>query len=112
MSGVASTDRERGLGRVAQRTAAWTEKWFPDAYVFALIGVVVVTLAALVNGSSPRRSRRPSAAGSGTSPTFTLQMAMVVLTGYIVATSPPVARIIERIATVPTRPAALLRSWP
>ncbi len=29
-------------------------------------------------------------------------MAMVVLTGYIVATSPPVARIIDRIATVPS----------
>ena len=27
---------ERGLARFAQRLAGWTEKWFPDAYVFAL----------------------------------------------------------------------------
>ncbi len=31
-------------------------------------------------------------------------MAMVVLTGYVVATSPPVARLIERIALVPSTP--------
>ncbi|WP_258073811.1 TIGR00366 family protein [Arthrobacter sp. Y81] len=33
---------------------------------------------------------------------FTLQMAMVVLTGYVVATSPPVARLINRLALVPS----------
>lgn len=31
-------------------------------------------------------------------------MAMVVLTGYVVATSPPVSRLIERIALVPSSP--------
>jgi short-chain fatty acids transporter len=34
-----SATDERGLARVAQRMAAWTEKWFPDAYIFALAGV-------------------------------------------------------------------------
>lgn len=53
MSRVASNDGERGLARLAQRSAAWTEKWFLDAYVFALAGVVIVSLAAMVNGSSP-----------------------------------------------------------
>ena len=33
---------EKGLARVAQSLASWTEKWFPDAYVFALVGVVLV----------------------------------------------------------------------
>ena len=93
--------QERGLARFAQRLAGWTEKWFPDAYVFALIGVVVVTLAALVNGSSPKEVAEAFGGGFWDLATFTLQMAMVVLTGYIVATSPPVARIIARIATVP-----------
>jgi hypothetical protein len=43
---------EKGLARAAQSLASWTEKWFPDAYVFALVGVVLVAVAALANGSS------------------------------------------------------------
>ena len=84
---------ERGLARVAQRMAAWTEKWFPDAYVFALAGVVLVAVAALANGSSPQPIADAFGDGFWDLTAFTLQMAMVVLTGYVVATSPPVARL-------------------
>lgn len=93
---------ERGLARLAQRSAAWTEKWFPDAYVFALAGVVVVTVAAFANGSSPKVVANAFGGGFWDLTAFTLQMSMVVLTGYVVATSPPVARLIERISTVPS----------
>lgn len=102
-SPASSTDApERGLARFAQRSAAWTEKWFPDAYVFALGGVVLIGLAALANGSSPREVAGTFGDGFWDLTAFTLQMAMVVLTGYVVATSPPVARLIERIALVPS----------
>jgi short-chain fatty acids transporter len=96
--------QERGLGRFAQRTAAWTEKWFPDAYVFALVGVFVVALAAFVNGSSPKVVAGAFGDGFWDLTAFTLQMAMVVLTGYVVASSPPIARVIARIATYPSTP--------
>jgi short-chain fatty acids transporter len=103
MAQTASTDvQERGLARFAQRIAGWTEKWFPDAYVFALVGVVVVTLAALVNGSSPKVVAEAFGGGFWDLAEFTLQMAMVVLTGYIVATSPPAAKVIDSIARVPS----------
>ncbi|MCW2822881.1 MAG: short-chain fatty acid transporter, partial [Marmoricola sp.] len=94
--------QERGLARFAQRLAGWTEKWFPDAYVFALMGVVVVTLAALLNGAGPKAVAEAFGGGFWDLAEFTLQMAMVVLTGYIVATSPPAARAISRIAMVPS----------
>lgn len=97
----AAPSEEKGLARFAQRCAAWTEKWFPDAYVFALVGVVVVCVAAMVNGASPATVARTFGDGFWDLTAFTLQMAMVVLTGYIVASSGPVARIIDRIATVP-----------
>jgi short-chain fatty acids transporter len=96
--------QERGLARFAQRLAGWTEKWFPDAYVFALAGVVVIALAALVNGSSPATVVSTFGDGFWDLTAFTLQMAMVVLTGYVVATAAPVARLIERIAVVPSSP--------
>ncbi len=94
--------QERGLARFAQRLAGWTERWFPDAYVFALIGVVLVSVAALANGSSPEAVAGAFGGGFWDLAEFTLQMAMVVLTGYIVATSPPVAKVIARIAQVPS----------
>jgi len=92
---------ERGLARVAQSLASWTEKWFPDAYVVALVGVVVVAVAALANGSSPQTVVNAFGDGFWDLTAFTLQMAMVVLTGYVVATCPPVARLIDRLATMP-----------
>jgi short-chain fatty acids transporter len=92
---------EKGLARAAQSLASWTEKWFPDAYVFALVGVVLVAVAALANGSSPRTVVDAFGDGFWDLTAFTLQMAMVVLTGYVVATCPPVARLINRLATMP-----------
>jgi short-chain fatty acids transporter len=98
------TDRsleERGLARVAQRMAAWTEKWFPDAYIFALAGVVLIAVAALAIGASPQSIADSFGNGFWDLTAFTLQMAMVVLTGYVVATSPPVAKLINRLALMP-----------
>jgi len=102
MTSVAQdTTTEKGLARVAQSLARWTEKWFPDAYVFALAGVFIVAIAALANGSSPQTIVDSFGNGFWDLTAFTLQMSMVVLTGYVVATSPPVARLINRLADVP-----------
>ena len=95
------TESEKGLARVAQALARWTEKWFPDAYVVALVGVLVVAVAALANGSSPQMIADSFGNGFWDLTAFTLQMAMVVLTGYVVATSPPVARLIDKLAAIP-----------
>ncbi len=95
---------ERGLARVAQTFARFTEKWFPDAWVFAALGVVIVSVAALANGSTPAAVAETFGTGFWDLTAFTLQMAMVVLTGYVVATAPPVARLIEALAHVPNDP--------
>ena len=100
-SATEDSQSEKGLARVAQSLASWTEKWFPDAYVVALAGVVLVSVAALANGSSPQTVVNAFGDGFWDLTAFTLQMAMVVLTGYVVATSPPVAKLIERLATMP-----------
>lgn len=100
-STIEEASSEKGLARIAQSLAGWTEKWFPDAYVVALAGVFIVAAAALANGSSPQSVANAFGDGFWDLTAFTLQMAMVVLTGYVVATSPPVARLIERLATVP-----------
>ena len=77
----------------------------PRRLVFALAGVVLVSVAALANGSSPQTVANTFGDGFWDLTAFTLQMAMVVLTGYVVATRPPVARLIDRIALHAPTPA-------
>ncbi|MFF2027455.1 hypothetical protein ACFVW2_37530, partial [Streptomyces sp. NPDC058171] len=45
--------REGFLARVALRFAAVIERWFPDAFIFALLAVALVAGAALAIGASP-----------------------------------------------------------
>ena len=46
--------QQKGLARMAEKLAGWTQKWFPDAYIFALAGVLLVAIAALAIGASPK----------------------------------------------------------
>ena len=56
------TDSQSGvLSRLGLRFTAWAERWFPDAYVFAALAVVVVACAAMVNGSSPQAVAKATA---------------------------------------------------
>mgnify|MGYP003694106335 CR=1 FL=1 len=41
---------EGAIARLGAALADWSEKWFPDAYVFAAIAVVIVCVAALCDG--------------------------------------------------------------
>lgn len=89
------------LARIALRFTAWAEKWFPDAFVFAAIAVVIVAGAAFLNGASPAVVTKAFGDGFWSIIPFTMQMAFVAIGGYVVATSPPAARLILRIATMP-----------
>ena len=51
---------------------------------------------------SRRKRHSGSAPASGISSTFTMQMSMIVVTGYAVATSPPVYAVIRKLAEFPT----------
>ncbi len=100
MSGSA-TVKDGLMARAALRCAAWSERWFPDAYVFAVLGVVVVAAAAMGFGASAQDTARAFGDGFWSLIPFTMQMAFVVIGGYAVATAPPVARFIDLLARVP-----------
>ena len=89
------------LSRLGLRFTAWAERWFPDAFVFAAIAVVVVASAALLNGSSPQAVAKSFGDGFWSLIVFTMQMALVAVGGYVVATSPPAARLIRKLAALP-----------
>jgi short-chain fatty acids transporter len=89
------------LVRIAIAFTAWAERWFPDAFIFVAIAVVVVALAALANGASPVAVSRAFGDGFWSLITFTMQMAFVAIGGYVVATSQPAAWLIRRFAAWP-----------
>ncbi|MBF6025027.1 short-chain fatty acid transporter [Lysobacter niastensis] len=89
------------MARAALHCAAWAERWFPDAYVFAVLGVVVVAVAALAFGATPQATVTAFGDGFWSLIPFTMQMVFVVIGGYVVATAPVVARLIEALARVP-----------
>ena len=53
---------------------------------------------------APRQSATAQAFGDGfwSLIPFTMQMSFIIIGGYVVASSPPVARLIERLAALPT----------
>ena len=63
--------------------------------------VAVVAVAALVNGATPAAVAASFGDGFWSLITFTMQMVMVVISGYVVATSPPAAKLIDALAGVP-----------
>ncbi|HVY49325.1 MAG TPA: TIGR00366 family protein, partial [Minicystis sp.] len=93
-----------GLARVAAACTAWAERWIPDAFVFALLATVVAVVAALASGVGPRDVARIWGDGFWELLTFTLQMALIIITGYVVATTRPVMRVIAALARWPSDP--------
>lgn len=100
-SSASATQREGALVRIAIGFTAWAEKWFPDAFIFVAIAVVVVALAALLNGASPVAVSVAFGNGFWSLITFTMQMAFVAIGGYVVATSAPAQRLINWLADFP-----------
>ena len=95
-------DRGEGiLARLGLRFTNWAERWFPDAYVFVALAVAVVAVAALLNGASAVAVATSFGDGFWSLITFTMQMAMVVISGYVVASSPPAAKLIDALAGLP-----------
>src|SRR5688500_10198951 len=99
-------DEQPGLvARAAIRLTAWTEKWIPDAFVFALLATFIVFAAALVSTPSSF-TQVVDAWGNGFWDLipFTLQMSLIIITGHVLATSAPVGKAIRAIAGWPRTP--------
>jgi len=111
-----SSGQDNALARLALRFTAFTERWLPDAFGFVLVGTFIIALLGLVTGEALVGTPEDPAATTGfglvdawgkgfwSLITFTLQMAMIIVLGYAVAVSRPVARLIARLAQVPSTP--------
>jgi short-chain fatty acids transporter len=95
-------------GRVARAALAltdWSERWLPDAFIFALLATVLVIAAALaVTPAGPFQVVDAWGRGFWELIPFTLQMALIIITGHVLATSPPIGRVIRFLASLPRTP--------
>ncbi len=83
------------------RIADACERWFPDAFVFALAAIVLVFGGGLAIGVAPSKLAYEFGSGFWSLVNFTMQMALVIIGGFVVASSPPVARLTSRLASIP-----------
>jgi short-chain fatty acids transporter len=107
---TAPSEHDTWVARLALRFTDFTERWMPDAFIFALLGTLIVIVAAyLVDGKVRAKPiTLVDAWGSGFLNTnlliFALQMTLIIITGYVLATAPPVFALIRRLADMPKNP--------
>ncbi|MBD1550863.1 short-chain fatty acid transporter [Pseudomonas typographi] len=87
--------------RIAVGVSNWSERWFPDSYIFAALAVIAVALGALACGAPLRAVAGAFGDGYWSLIPFTMQMAFVAISGYVVAVSPPASKLITRLAALP-----------
>ncbi len=98
------TGRSGVLMRLGVSLANWSERWFPDALVFALAAIVIVFVAGLALGTPAGDLVKDFGDGFWVLIPFTMQMALIIIGGYVVASSPPVQSLIVQLARVPRTP--------
>src|SRR5262245_60942324 len=90
------------LASLGLRLSGWFERWFPDAFALALTAVAIVFVASVGMGSSVTQTAQWFGAGFWDLVAFTMQMSMIIITGYAVATAPPVYAVVRKISEIPT----------
>ena len=98
---VKKVERESGLARMGLGLARWSERWFPDPLVFAFAGVVIVFLIGLLLKETPSKLAIQGGKSFWALVPFTMQMVMIIIGGYVVATTPVVHRLIRALAKLP-----------
>jgi Short chain fatty acids transporter len=80
--------QEQPLVRFGLGLANWSERWFPDPLIFALLGIVIVFVVGLLLRQSPAKLAIQGGKNFWTLVPFTMQMVMIIVGGYVVASTP------------------------
>lgn len=75
------------------------ERYLPDPYIFVLLLTLIAAIAAIaVERQTPLAVMRMWGDGFWGLLTFSMQMLLVLVTGFMLASSPPVKRILQKMA--------------
>ena len=97
---MTTEERAGPLERFGAAIAEILEVWFPDAFVFALLAVLISLVAGLAAGGGLTDLIRSYGTGFWSLIPFTLQMALIIIGGYVLATTPAVKTIIDKLAGI------------
>lgn len=93
------------MRRFGNALARFSTRWIPDAFVFAIFLSVLAYVAALVfTDRGPFQLLEDWYAGFWDLLEFAMQMALVLVTGYALASSGPAERAIAWLASLPRGP--------
>ncbi|WP_139840068.1 short-chain fatty acid transporter [Pseudoruegeria sp. SK021] len=85
--------------------SGFARKYIPNPFIFAIIlTIVTAILAVLLTPTTPAEVVGQWYGGFWNLLTFAMQMTVILLFGYVLASSPPVGRAIDKVAKLPKTP--------
>ncbi|WP_110598043.1 short-chain fatty acid transporter [Salinicola lusitanus] len=97
------------LQRLSRPAVKLVERYLPDPYIFVLLLTIVAALAAmLLERQSPLAVMQYWGDGFWGLLSFSMQMLMVLVTGFMLANSPPIKRLLDRLAATARTPAGAI----
>ncbi|QKY19512.1 short-chain fatty acid transporter [Halolamina sp. CBA1230] len=99
---MSTSDSNGGMiERIGFRMSEIVERWMPSPFVFAILLTYIVFVAGLVNGSSPVDLLQYWYDGFWAFLAFSMQMVLILMTGFVIAYHPRVNSLLQRLARVP-----------
>jgi short-chain fatty acids transporter len=94
------------LRRLTRLCVRYAERYIPNPYLYAVILTFITVVAALIwTPSDPLKVIDSWYDGIWNILAFALQMALILVTGVTLADTPPVKRLLRRLASLPTHQA-------
>lgn len=94
---------------VTQVSVRLVERYLPDPYIFVILLTLIAAAAAVFFEShSPMAVINMWGDGFWGLLSFTMQMLLVLVAGYMLASSPVIKRLLERIASIANTPSAAI----
>lgn len=95
----------RLIERLAAALTTWSVRWVPSSFIIACILTAIVFVAALaLTDSGPIQTIGHWGDGFWVLLSFAMQMCLIIFTGYILAVTAPIRRLLVAIAKIPKGP--------
>ncbi|WP_082224672.1 short-chain fatty acid transporter [Halolamina rubra] len=99
---MSTSDSSGGvIERIGFRMSEIVERWMPSPFVFAILLTYIVFAAGLATGSGPVDLLQYWYDGFWAFLGFSMQMVLILMTGFVIAYHPRVNDLLQRLARVP-----------